>query len=381
MNINKIREDFPVLQKDIIYFDSACMTLRPIQVINKINEYYKEYPACAGRSIHKLGTQLTSELENARNIIKKFIGAKKSKEIIFTKNTTESINLLANSLNFNKVLLTDKEHNSNLLPWQRFRRYGIIKSNPDFTFNLEKFSEAIKNYDLVSFILTSNIDGYTIPAKEIIKIAHENNTLVHLDAAQTVPHQEVNVKKLDVDFLSFSGHKMLGPSGTGVLYGKEELLLNLKQFLVGGETVINTTYESYEMEKLPNRFEAGLQNYAGILGLAKAAEYLQKIGLDNIKQHEIKLVKSINTDNLKLIGYTGERGIFNFNIPGINFHEVASILDASKNIMIRSGQHCVHSWYNANSIEGSARASFYIYNTPEEIEIFNKALEDLKKLN
>ena len=378
MNVEKLRGDFPILKKDFIYFDSACMSLRPKQVIDKIKEYYEEYPACAGRSLHKLGNKVTDEVDSARETIKKFIGAKKAKEIIFTKNTSESINLLSNSFDFNKVLISDREHNSNLLPWQRHKRYGIFKINSGF--NLEKFSEIVKGYDFVSFVYTSNLDGYTIPAKEIIKIAHENNCKIHLDAAQTVPHKEVNVKKLDVDFLSFSGHKMLGPSGTGVLYGKEDLLQEMKPFLIGGETVVNSTYDSFELEKLPNKFEAGLQHYAGIIGLGEAAKYLSSIGLNKINEHEIKLVKAIDKEGLKIIGIDGERGILNFNIPGLNYHEVASMLDASKNIMIRSGAHCVHSWYNANSIEGSARASFYLYNTLEEIKILNEELDKLKKL-
>lgn len=379
MNVEKIREDFPIVKK-AIYLDSACMTLKPRQVIDKINEYYNEYPACSGRSSHKLGKKVEQEVDGARNIVKKFIGAKNSKEIIFTKNATESINLLANSFDFNKVLLTDREHNSNLIPWQKFKKYGILKSNLDMTFSLERFSEVVKNYDLISFVASSNIDGYTLPIKEIIKIAHDAGAKVHLDAAQLVPHQEINVKKLDVDFMSFSGHKMLGPTSTGVFYAKENLLEGMKQFIIGGETVANSTYQDYVMEKLPNKFEAGLQNYAGIVGLGAAANYLSKIGLDNIKEHEIKLVKAVNTEGLKLVGYKGPRGVLNFNVPGVNYHDVAGILDASKNIMIRSGQHCVHSWFNAQNIQGSARASFYLYNTLEEVKILNEELDKIKKL-
>ncbi|MBS3172648.1 cysteine desulfurase [Candidatus Woesearchaeota archaeon] len=380
MNVDKIREDFPVLSKKVIYFDSACMSLKPVQVIEKMNEYYNEYPACAGRSVHRLGIKLEGEIADARELVKKFINARNSKEIIFTKNTTESINLLANSLNFKKVLLTDKEHNSNSLPWRKFK-YGVIKSNQDFTFNLEKFNKGIKDYDLISFVLTSNVDGYNLPAKEIIKIAHENNVKVHFDAAQTVPHQEIDVKKLDVDFISFSGHKMLGPTGTGVFYGKEELLDEMKQFLVGGETVIDSTYTNFVPEPLPAKFEAGLQNYSGIIGLGAAVKYLQKVGLNNIHEHEVKLVKSVNADGLELIGYSGERGIFNFNIPKVTHHEVAHILNYGKNIMVRSGRHCVHPWYNSNNIDGSVRASFYLYNTLDEVKIFNEEIEKLKKLS
>ncbi len=378
MNVEKIREDFPVLKKKAIYFDSACMTLRPKQVVDKVVEYYNEYPACAGRSIHKFGNKVNDEVNNARKLVKDFIGAKKESEIVFTKNTTESINLLANSFDGERVLLTDREHNSNLIPWQRFKQ-GIMRSNLDFTFNLERFSESVKNYELISFVATSNLDGYTLPIKEIIKIAHENNVKVHLDGAQFVPHNEINVKKLDLDYLSFSGHKMLGSSGVGVFYGKEELLNNMKQFITGGETVMNSTYNDFVMEKIPHKFEGGLQNYSGIIGLGAAVKYLSKIGMNEIKEHEIKLRKAVDVSGLKLIG-RNNGGIVNFNVPGVNFHEVATILDTSDNIMIRSGQHCMHSWFNANNVEGSARASFYLYNTMEEIKILNEALNKLKKL-
>ena len=378
MNVDKIREDFSVLNKGIRYFDSACMSLRPKQVVNKITEYYNEYPACAGRSTHKLGNMVSDEVNSSRRLIKNFIGAKKDSEIIFTKNATEGINLLANSFNGEKVLLTDREHNSNLVPWQKFKQ-GILRSNEDYSFNLEKFSEGVRNYELVSFVATSNLDGYTLPIKEIVKIAHENNVKVHLDGAQHVPHNEINVKKLDLDYLSFSGHKMLGPSGTGVFYAKEELLKNMKQFIIGGEPVINSTYNDFVMEKLPHKFEGGLQNYAGIIGLGAAVKYLSKIGMSDIHDHEIKLRNAVDVSGLKLIG-NNSGSIANFNVPGVNYHEVATILDTSDNIMIRSGRHCVHSWYNAQNIEGSARASFYLYNTLDEVQVLNEALNKLKKL-
>ncbi|MBT3690997.1 aminotransferase class V-fold PLP-dependent enzyme [Candidatus Woesearchaeota archaeon] len=378
MNVEKIREDFQVLKKEIIYLDSACMSLKPIQVVDKINEYYNEYPSCAGRSVHKMGLKLDKELDDSRKSIQKFVGAKKSSEIIFSKNASESINLIANSFKFDKVLLTDREHNSNLLPWQKFK-YGILRSKEDFTFDLEKFSEAVKKYDLVSFVYTSNIDGYTLPVKEIIKIAHDNKAKVHFDAAQAAPHKEINVKKLDVDFLTFSGHKMLGPTGTGAMFVKEKILDEMKPFLIGGETVVDSNYDSYVLEKLPQRFEAGLQNYAGILGFGEAAKYLGKIGMSDIEDHEKKLVSAVDV-KVKEVGFKGERGIFNFNLSGIDHHEVAGILDSSKNIMVRSGMHCAHSWYNAKQLKGSVRASFYLYNTLEEVKIFNEELEKIRKL-
>lgn len=375
----KIRNDFPILRKDIIYLDSACMSLKPQQVINKINEYYNEYPSCGERSIHKLAEKVTKEVEIARNLIKKLINAKHAEEIIFTKNTTEAINLIANSFKFNKVLITDREHNSNFLPWTK-HNFEILESKPDFTFDLEKFKEKVKDFDLVSFVHTSNLDGYTLPVKEIIKIAHENNAKVMLDAAQAVPHKKIDVQELDVDFLAFSGHKMLGPTGTGALYVKKEILENLKPFMLGGETVVEATYQDYELEKIPNRFEAGLQNYAGIIGFGEAAKYLMEIGLDNIEEHEKELSKLINKEGLQQIGYKGDTGIFSFIIPGMDVHETAAMLSETKKIMIRSGAHCMHPWFNKQNLKGSARISLYLYSTKEEIEILNEELEKLKRL-
>ncbi len=392
MNIKKIREDFPLLEKKIngkpiIYFDNACMSLKPKQVIEKELEYYKDYTACAGRSLHKLGRKVDDEVKNSRKLIQKFINAKSENEIIFSKNTTESINLIAYSLDLkasDKVITTDKEHNSNLIPWQiKGTKHGVILSNTDNTFNINNFCNLIKGTKLVSMVYTSNLDGTTIPAKEVIKIAHENGALVLLDAAQTIPHQEVNVRKLDVDFLAFSGHKMLGPTGTGVLYGKYDLLKELKPFIVGGDTVVESTYKTAEFQKPPEKFEAGLQNYAGIIGLNAAVKYLMNIGMEEITKHEVKLNKRITDalfDKLKLIGPKSaelRNGIFSFNIPKIQPHEIAFIMDAARNIMIRSGAHCVHSWFNAHNLNGSARASLYLYNTEEEVEAF---IEEINKI-
>lgn len=398
MNVDKIREDFPVLRrminnKPVIYFDSACMSLRPKQVIDAMDEYYEKYPACAGRSVHKFGNEVTEKYRQARETISKFIGAKKTGEIIFTKNTTEGINLLSHSLGLGKgdiVLTTDREHNSNLLPWQVLSKKGvkhkIVYSNSDMSFDIESFEKSMdKNVKLVSMVHTSNLDGYTIPAEEIVKIAHDYGALVLLDGAQSVPHKPVNVKKLDADFLVFSGHKMLGPSGTGVLYGKHHLLENMEPFMTGGDTVSSSTYDSFSLLKPPEKFEAGLQNYAGAMGLAAASRYLEKIGMSNIERHEEELGRFIRdgisgVEGLEMIGHVGEGGIVSFSVKGMNVHDIAIMLDETKNIMIRSGQHCVHSWFNAHGIEGSARASLYLYNTKEEAEIFVGQLEKVTQL-
>jgi cysteine desulfurase/selenocysteine lyase len=402
MDIDKIREDFPALKqkingKPIIYWDNACMTLRPVQVIEAMNEYYYNFPACAGRSIHKFGNKVTEKYHEARESIAKFINAKKTEEIIFTRNTTEGINLLAHSLGLGKgdiVLTTDREHNSNLLPWQMLSKtagiqHKIVFSKKDMTFDLEAFENTMnKNVKLVSVVHSSNLDGYTTPAEKIIKIAHDFGSLVMLDAAQSVPHKPVDVKNLDVDFIAFSGHKMLGPSGTGVLYGKYHLLEKLNPFMVGGDTVENSTYDSHILLKPPEKFEAGLQNYPGAIGLGEAARYLEKVGKDNIAKHEIELNKFItkelsNLDGVSIIGPPSPElrgGIISFNIEGIGFHDVAVMLDDMANIMIRSGQHCVHSWFNANKMKGSARASLYLYNTKEEAQIFIDTLKEIVKL-
>ncbi|MFH0832960.1 MAG: aminotransferase class V-fold PLP-dependent enzyme [Candidatus Aenigmatarchaeota archaeon] len=396
MNVDNIRKDFPLLQqvrngKPLIYFDNACVTLRPKQVINAMNEYYENFPVCT-RSSYRLGALVTEKYEKSRENIAKFLNAK-TNEIVFTRNTTEGINLVANSLNLHNgdiVLTTDKEHNSNLLPWQvltnRGIRHEIVFSNRDNTFNMEEFeSKMNKNVKLVSMVHTSNLDGYTIPAEDIIKIAHDFGALVMLDGAQSVPHKKMNVKKMDCDFLAFSGHKALGPSGIGCLYGKHELLETLGTFMLGGDTVSSSTYETHKLLEPPEKFEAGLQNYAGAIGLAEALNYLDKIGLDNVEKHEQRL-NTIITDSLfgiaDIIGPSVEMrsGITSFNINGIGYHEIALMLDELANIMIRSGQHCVHSWFNAHKIDGSARVSLYLYNTEEECKVFNDTISKIIKL-
>lgn len=400
MNIQKIRQDFPVLQKKvrgrpIIYFDNACMSLRPVQVIQKLQEYYEEFPACHGRSVHKLSNRLTHEFELARQTIQKFIGARKPEEIIFTKNCTEAINLVAYCLKWNPnevVLNSDREHSSNIVPWLKLQNERKIKrvwipAKPDESFDLDAYEQELKKQKvrLVSVVWTSNLDGYTLPVKEIIKLAHKHEAMVLLDGAQAVPHFEVNVRKLDVDFLTFSSHKMCGPNGVGVLYGKKELLEKLNQFIVGGDTISNTTYASYKSMPIPEKFEAGLQNYPGVIGLAEACRYLQKIGMREIEKHVSKLDQKLKEGlseipRAKILGNKEARaGVTSFVLEGMNYHDLALILDGAANIAVRSGQHCVHSWFNSRHISGSVRASLYFYNTEEEVEIFLKTLKKIVK--
>jgi cysteine desulfurase / selenocysteine lyase len=405
-NPEKYRSDFVVLNKKIngkkpIYLDNACMTLRPKQVVDKINEYYNEYPGCHGRSAHKFGVRVTSEISEARKKIQKFIGAKHKNEIIFTKNATEAINLVAYGIPFRPgdiVINSDREHSSNIVPWQYLeKRKGIhrmyIKAKPDETFDLVEFETQLnKNrgkIKLISIVYTSNLDGYTLPVEEIIKRAHRFKIPVLLDAAQAAPHHQINVQKLDVDFLAISSHKMCGPSGMGVLYGKQELLEKLKPFIIGGSTVANTTYNKYELEEIPEKFEAGLQNYSGIIGFGTACEYLTNIGLDKIEKHENMLTRYFQEKlnelpQINIIGIKDPKlrgGITSFIIEGMNPHDIALLLDESANIMCRSGQHCLHSWFNYRKILGSVRVSFYFYNTKQEVDTLIEALKKIIEIS
>ncbi len=386
--------------KPIIYFDNACQTLRPWPVINAVNDYYQKYSACGGRSIHRLGEKVTQKCEEARVAVARLINTKRKEEIIFTRNTTEGINLVAKSLGLKQgdiVLATDKEHNSNLIPWQIAARksgiiHKIVPSQEDNTFDLTKFKELMEELQgkikLVSVVDTSNLDGVTNPIQEIIKIAHQYGAKVLLDAAQAVPHRKIDVSRLDVDFLAFSGHKILGPSGTGVLYGKHHLLEEMEPFIVGGETVEYSTYEGHKLLPPPAKFEAGLQDYAGIIGLGEAAKYLGKIGFKDIAEQDYKLNKFITEQiveipKLKVIGPLDpalRSGIISFYMEGIESHEIALMLDETNNIMIRSGQHCVHSWFTSRGIQDSARVSLYFYNTIEEARVFIESLKRIAKL-
>ncbi|VVB95961.1 Cysteine desulfurase [uncultured archaeon] len=397
MDIQKIRHDFPALAKKWngkypIYFDNACMTLKPAQVMDAMNEYYNEYPVCGGRSLHRMAKKVDENVIESREKFQKFLGASRPEEIIFTRNTTEGLNLVANCFDLKKgdmVLTSDREHNSNLIPWQvqvhkKGIRHVIVHSNPDNTFDIARFEDILnknRNVRLVSMVHTSNLDGYTIPAKEIIRIAHDHGALVMLDGAQSAPHKPLDVKTLDVDFFALSVHKMLGPTGMGVLYGKYHLLEEIAPFIVGGDTVSDTTFEGAKFLPPPEKFEAGLQNYAGMIGCGAAVDYLNKIGLSNIEKHEEKLNTIItggikDIQGLKIIGPQDpdmRGGIISFTVDfkkGGDAHDIAIILDETENIAVRSGAFCVHSWFNYRKCEAAVRASLYLYNMEEEARKF-----------
>lgn len=396
MDTETLRKDFPILMngfegKDIIYFDNACMTLRPQQVIDKLTEYYRDYPGCAGRSVHRISARVTAEYEGVRDTIADYINAPDKNGVIYTKNTTESINVISHSFPFEKgdvVLGTDHEHNSNIVPWlqaqeNRGIRYRVLPSDKENNFDIEGFKEMVKGVRLVSMVHISNLDGTRIPEKDVIEIAHDAGSLVMLDCAQSIPHMPIDMDGLDLDLLAFSGHKACGPTGTGVLAGKMDILESLTPFITGGDTVEDTKYDSVKFLPPPKRFEGGLQNFAGFIALGEALKYLKRIGLNDIHEHELMLNRyatDLLKDKIRILGplNPGDRGgILPFQVEGLNSHDVSMMLDELVGIAIRSGRHCVHAWFNDRNIESSARASFYLYNTREEIKIFADTLETI----
>jgi cysteine desulfurase / selenocysteine lyase len=431
-----VRKDFPALKNFYngmppVYFDNACNTLVPRQVIEAFNEYYEKFPACGeGRSRHRFAAEVTDRIDGntergmkgARHIIKDFLNAASHKEIIFTLNASHGVNIVALGTQFKPgdiVLHTDKEHNSNLIPWLRLRKKGLIKnfpidSTPDGEIDLDQYEKRLKGggVRLVSMGYTSNLTGYTIPAKEMISLAHRYGALVMLDGAQAVPHQKVDVRDLDVDFLAFSMHKMCGPRGVGILYGKADYLGKATReedeaenvvlpTMLGGDTIYDTNYEEYVLLKPPERFEVGLQDYAGQIAAGAAVEYLQKVGLDKIKAHEKKLNTYLSGKLLERYGDLGwfnilgpkdaskRSGILSFEVKRPNANGIAEELSEKSNVMIRDGQFCVHSYLNKRFGTGWSgpqlpneqrmmyRASFYFYNTIEECDMFLETLHNV----
>ncbi len=394
MDLERIRKDFPIFQqeKPPIYLDSACQSLRPRQVIEAMNEYYYDFPACGGRSVHRLATEVSIRLDKAREDIASFFGVKDAECIIFTKSATESMNTVAKGLHLKKgdlVVTTDMEHNSNHVPWvllakEKGIRRGYLSFQELEQGNLEPLKEELeKGVKLLSVVHTNNVDGSSIPLKEMVELAHDHGALVMADGCQYAPHNLLNLTDTDVDLYAWSMHKMLGPSGTGILYGKREVLEKVEPLVTGGGGVSITSYDAAELLPIPERFEAGLQNYAGIIGSGAAVRYLQDVGMEEISEHEHHLntiasegLKDVR--NLSMLGPADPRrkgGIFSFNLKGMLPHDVAMILDEMASVLIRSGMHCVHPYFKSHGLDGCARASFYFYNTDEELRKFIDAVK------
>ena len=392
MNVEKVREDFPFLKKKTIYFDNACTTLKPKQVIDAVVDYYSNYSGCAGRSHHKISKKTEEEFEGARKKIGKFIDAKEN-EIIFTRNTTEGLNLLASSIKLEKddrILTTNVEHHSVLLPFRRATKnidYALCDDKGNISLSAIEEKMGL-NTKIVVIHQTSNVFGTSPEIKEIIKLAHEYNALTIIDGAQGVPHQKTDVKKLGCDFLVFSGHKMLGPTGIGCLYGKYELLEKLPPFILGGGTVLEVKMDGSVQQKPPHKFEAGIQHYAGAIGLGAATDYLNKIGMNDIERHEERLTRSLlekmkEIEKIKILGpdATGRKtALVSFNIKDMKAHHVALMLD-EMDIAVRSGMFCAQpAVESTGEKDGAVRASLYFYNTEQEIDTFIEAMKKISKI-
>jgi cysteine desulfurase/selenocysteine lyase len=398
-----MRSDFPILQrkikgKPIVYLDNAATSLKPKQVIDAEKYYYENACANVHRGLHILSEEASRVHESAHETVAKFVGAKKE-ETIFVRNATEGMNLVMYSLynsNFfkkgDKILVTKMEHHANIVPWQFLeKKIGVkleyIGLNKDYTLDMKDFEEKVKGAKLVSVTGASNTVASLPNLREIEKRAHKEGALVCIDAAQLIPHHEVNFSAMNFDFLTFSGHKMLAPTGTGALIGKKKLLEQLEPFMFGGDMIHTVDWHSSSWNTLPNKFEAGTPNIAGSYGIKAAVEYLKKIGMNNIAKHEEQLTKLAleEMDKIDSVNVFGPKdakkqgGIILFESTKLSAHELAMALSESENICIRSGMHCAEPMVSSLNKEGLARASFYLYNTEEEVKFFANSLKEILK--
>lgn len=402
MDIQKIRQDFPILGeqvngKDLIYLDTSATSQTPLKVIEAMNDYYREYNSNVHRGVHTLGTKATDAYEKARMKVRSFINAKRFEEIVYTRGTTAAINLVARSLGDlviqegDEIVVNEMEHHANIVPWQELaKRKGaklvFIPLEEDGTIALDSVKAAMSDKTkIVAITHVSNVLGTINDIKSIAEVAHEHGAYITVDGAQAVPHMKVDVQDLDVDFYAFSGHKMLGPTGIGILYGKAELLDKMEPIEYGGDMIDYVYKTEATWTDLPVKFEAGTPMIAEAVGLNAAIDYINEIGLDNIYQHEKELVqyaydKMSEIEGLEIYGPAKDKraGLITFNLKGVHPHDLATALD-SEGIAVRAGHHCAQplmKWCEASS---TARASFYIYNTIEEIDQFIESLEKTKE--
>ncbi|MGI1690844.1 cysteine desulfurase [Thermoanaerobacter uzonensis] len=403
IDIERIKKDFPILSvtphgKRLVYLDNAATTQKPIEVIKAMDKYYEELNANVYRSPHYLSVLSTQAYEEARERVKKFINATKEESIVFTRNTTESINFIAYTWGMkhinegDEIILTIAEHHSNILPWQmvaeaKGAKLKYIHLDENFRLSMKDFKEKMsEKVKLVAVQHMSNVLGIINPVEEITHIAHKYRAKVLIDGAQSVPHMPFDVQKIDCDFFAFSGHKMLGPMGIGVLYIKEDLLKEVPPFLRGGE-MIDEVYEDHStFAPSPLKFEAGTPNIEGAYVLISAIDYIEKIGLTNIYKHEGELLeyglqKMKELDFVKLYGPNDAKergGIISFNVEGVHPHDVATILD-EEGIAVRSGHHCCQPLMRYLGVPATVRASFYLYNDFEDIDALVEGLKKVRK--
>jgi cysteine desulfurase/selenocysteine lyase len=400
LDINKIREDFPILQqkvhkKDLVYFDNGATTQKPLCVSKVISDYYLEKNSNIHRGVHFLSSQATLEYENARETVRDFIHAKKSSEIIFTSGATGSLNLLAFSFGEkyikegDEIIVTEMEHHANIVPWQLLctRKKAVLKVIPfsdDGTLQIDKLDNLISHKTkLISVIHISNVLGTVNPIETIIEKAHKKNIPVCIDAAQSIQHKAIDVQKLNCDFLVFSGHKIYGPTGIGVIYGKEKYLNELPPYQGGGDMVDEVSFENTTFNKLPFKFEAGTTNYIGAIAMAEGLKYINKLGLENIAQREHELLEYATNQINTLGGVTifgnaeNKTATLSFHIKGVHPLDAGMIFD-KLGIAVRTGTHCAQPIMTHYGVDGMIRASLCFYNTKEEIDYLCKGIERIK---
>jgi cysteine desulfurase/selenocysteine lyase len=401
--VDEIRKDFPILSqtvndKPLVYLDNAATTHKPVQVLEAVSAYHYLHNGNPHRGAHYLSVKATEDYENTREKVRKFINAASEKEIIFTKNATESLNLIAYSYGMNfinagdEIVLCISEHHSNLVPWQKVAKAkgAVLKFmylSSDYRLTMEEVKAKITDKTkLVSLAFMSNVLGTIYPVKDVAEFAHSKGAVVIVDGAQAVPHMKVDVRAIDADFFVFSGHKMLAPMGIGVLYGKKSLLEKMPPFLMGGDMIEYVEEQDTTFAELPFKFEAGTQNVEGAVGLSAAIDYLENIGLDKIHEYELQLtgyalVKMRELPNIKIYGprdLENRGGVISFSIEGCHPHDTASIVD-TYGVAIRAGHHCAQPLMKYLGAPATSRASLYFYNTKEEIDIFIESLKSVRK--
>ena len=401
-NIEEIRKQFPILQREVygkplIYLDNAATTQKPLCVLNAMQEEYLNVNANVHRGVHYLSQQATELHEGSRETVRRFINARSTHEIVFTRGTTEALNLVASSFTDefmqegDEVIVSVMEHHSNIVPWQlQAARKGIairvIPMHDDGTLDMEAYAQLFNDRTrIVSICHVSNVLGTVNPIDDIIRIAHENDIPVMVDAAQSTPHQKVDVQQMDCDFLAFSGHKMYGPTGVGVLYGKEEWLDRLPPYQGGGEMIESVTFEKTVFQTLPFKFEAGTPDYIATTGLAKAIDFIGEIGINNIQEYERELLTYCSEqlqaiDHIRIFGQAAEKdAVVSFGVGDIHHLDIGTLLDRL-GIAVRTGHHCAQPLMERLGIPGTVRASFALYNTKAEIDTFVEGLKRVVKM-
>jgi cysteine desulfurase/selenocysteine lyase len=400
MNAEELRQLFPILDQEVngkklVYMDSAATSQKPVPVIEAVNKYYREYNSNVHRGVHTLGTLATDGYEGAREKVRRFINARSTEETIFMRGTTTAINTVASSYGSvnlqagDEIVITPMEHHSNIIPWQQLARetgatLKYIPLQEDGTIDLEEVDNTVTEHTkIVSVMHVSNVLGTINPVKEIAAIAHKHGAVMMVDGAQAAPHMKVDVQDLDCDFYAFSGHKMCGPTGIGVLYGKKALLDKMEPIEFGGEMIDFVGLYESTWKELPWKFEGGTPIIAGAIGLGAAIDFLEEVGRENIEKHEHELAqyameRMSEIEGIKLFGPKERAGLVTFNIDDVHPHDVATVLDA-EGIAVRAGHHCAQPLMKWLEVTATARASFYLYNTKEEIDTFVKGLNTTKE--